>query len=520
MAKRIVCFGEIMMRLNPEGYLRFVQADKFECSYAGGEANVAVSLANYGMDASYVTKLPDNPLGASARNEVRRFGVDTKDAKKVLDIMNATGQRTGVSMSTLSGSMVKNAASLQEMGMDVYQASQFLGDLEMSGADAATVMTGLRTAMTHAAENGQTLPEALAEFQAVMDSSASDQEKLNAAIELFGSKAGPAIYNACKDGSLSFASLDDDAQKHMGNVETTYENTLGPDSEIVTTMNKLKDTGAEIGGTLLTILEPAVEQVGEYIGKLGEWYNGLDETQQKTVASVGAALAISGPIIKGLSRVITWLGTVATKAGEASGLLSGFGGYGLTVLGLIGSVGLLAYTIKTTDYGHIKGYRDWMDKMDAIQEKIDETRQHIDEINDNADNVVKSIDAKAQPVEYLLSELEKCFDSDGKLNEGMGETARLIVEDLNQAMGTDLSTEFTGNLEEDRKKLEEVRGAVNSYVEDMKAAALQQAFMSGYTEATTNAANSRIAGTDERTGGGSGRDKPNQRSTARLARRT
>ena len=77
--KRIVCFGEIMMRLNPEGYLRFVQAEKFEASYAGGEANVAVSLANYGMDASYVTKLPDNPLGVAARNEVRRFGVDTKD---------------------------------------------------------------------------------------------------------------------------------------------------------------------------------------------------------------------------------------------------------------------------------------------------------------------------------------------------------------------------------------------------------------------------------------------------------
>ena len=79
MNKKIVCFGEIMIRLNPEGYLRFVQADKFEASYAGGEANVAVSLANYGLDASYVTKLPDNPLGASARNELRRYGVDTSN---------------------------------------------------------------------------------------------------------------------------------------------------------------------------------------------------------------------------------------------------------------------------------------------------------------------------------------------------------------------------------------------------------------------------------------------------------
>ena len=74
---RIVTFGEIMMRLNPEGYYRFVQADKFEVSYAGGEANVAVSLANYGIDAAFVTKLPDNPLGVAARNEMRRFGVDT-----------------------------------------------------------------------------------------------------------------------------------------------------------------------------------------------------------------------------------------------------------------------------------------------------------------------------------------------------------------------------------------------------------------------------------------------------------
>jgi 2-dehydro-3-deoxygluconokinase len=77
MKKRVVTFGEIMMRLNPEGYLRFVQAGKFDVSYGGGEANVAVSLANYGMDAAFVTKLPENPLGVAARNDLRKFGVDT-----------------------------------------------------------------------------------------------------------------------------------------------------------------------------------------------------------------------------------------------------------------------------------------------------------------------------------------------------------------------------------------------------------------------------------------------------------
>ena len=76
---KFVTFGEIMMRLNPEGYRRFVQAEGFEASYAGGEANVAVSLANFGLDAGFVTKLPANPLGEAARNSVRRFGVDTSN---------------------------------------------------------------------------------------------------------------------------------------------------------------------------------------------------------------------------------------------------------------------------------------------------------------------------------------------------------------------------------------------------------------------------------------------------------
>lgn len=76
---KVVTFGELMLRLNPEGYLRFVQADKFGVSFGGGEANVAVSLANYGMDASFVSKIPAHEIGQSAVNSLRRYGVDVKD---------------------------------------------------------------------------------------------------------------------------------------------------------------------------------------------------------------------------------------------------------------------------------------------------------------------------------------------------------------------------------------------------------------------------------------------------------
>lgn len=77
MRKKIVTFGELMLRLAPEGYERFVQAERYGATYGGGEANVAVSLANYGFDAVFVTKLPAHEIGQSGINALRKFGVDT-----------------------------------------------------------------------------------------------------------------------------------------------------------------------------------------------------------------------------------------------------------------------------------------------------------------------------------------------------------------------------------------------------------------------------------------------------------
>ena len=75
--KRVITFGEIMLRLAPEGYYRFLQAESFGATFGGGEANVAVSLANYGDDAAFVTKLPSHEIGQMAVNSLRKYGVDT-----------------------------------------------------------------------------------------------------------------------------------------------------------------------------------------------------------------------------------------------------------------------------------------------------------------------------------------------------------------------------------------------------------------------------------------------------------
>ena len=75
---KFITFGEIMFRLNPEGYLRLVQADKLEVSVAGGEANVSVSLANYGLDTAFVSKVPTHEIGDIVIRGLRTYGIDTK----------------------------------------------------------------------------------------------------------------------------------------------------------------------------------------------------------------------------------------------------------------------------------------------------------------------------------------------------------------------------------------------------------------------------------------------------------
>ena len=74
---RVITFGEIMLRLSTPGYLRFGQARQFDATFGGGEANVAVSLANYGIDAAFVTRLPENDIAKACLKDLRSYGVDT-----------------------------------------------------------------------------------------------------------------------------------------------------------------------------------------------------------------------------------------------------------------------------------------------------------------------------------------------------------------------------------------------------------------------------------------------------------
>ena len=127
---KIITLGEIMLRLSTPGNTRFVQSDAFDVVYGGGEANVAVSLANYGHDAYYVTKLPKHEIGQSAVNALRRFGVHT-------DYIARGGNRVGIYYLETGASMRASKVIYDRSGSSVAEASveDFDFDAIMEGAD-------------------------------------------------------------------------------------------------------------------------------------------------------------------------------------------------------------------------------------------------------------------------------------------------------------------------------------------------------------------------------------------------
>lgn len=142
---RIITLGEIMLRLSPPGYERILQTESFDVKFGGGEANVAVSLANYGESAAFVSAVPDNLLGQAAINSLRRYGVDTS-------LILRSGKRLGIYYLEKGASQRPSkvvydraASSISEVSAD-----QFDWDNIFSGADWLH-FTGITPALSDSA---------------------------------------------------------------------------------------------------------------------------------------------------------------------------------------------------------------------------------------------------------------------------------------------------------------------------------------------------------------------------------
>ena len=256
---------------------------------------------------------------------MKAWGIDAKDTEKVLDLLNGVGQKTGASMGDLTSNLQSNALSFKELGLDLAQATTLLGNMEKNGIDASAGMNALRKAMSKATDENKTLNEVMNEWQALMKSNASEAEKMSATEDLFGSRAYGQLFNALQEGTISFTNINASMNDFSGNLEKTFDATLDPIDEFTTTMNELKQLGAEIGEEVIPVLVDVLKDLKPILDDLKEAWESMSEEEQRSLienlgklATIGPALSISGRAIGGIGSGISGL----AKAGKA---LSGLG---------------------------------------------------------------------------------------------------------------------------------------------------------------------------------------------------
>lgn len=248
----------------------------------------------------------------STQKVLEAFNLKAEDAGALLDTMNKVGQDTGISMDTLTSVMVSNAASLKELGMSAADAAAFLGQCETSGVDTSTVMAGLKKALVNASGEGKSMKQALSDLQKTMTNANNSTDAYSAAIDLFGSKAGPALAQFCQDGKLNFEELGKSLNDNLGSVDDTFTATLDPADRFKLTLNQLQDAGYNLGNTLGPVLADCLGMVTPILQNLIDGWNSLSpETQEMIVkcvllvAALGPVFSIVGKVSGGIASLIS-----------------------------------------------------------------------------------------------------------------------------------------------------------------------------------------------------------------------
>ena len=290
------------------------------------------------------------------------FGLNANSAQYYLDYLTYTAQKTGVSVDTLTTGAVQNAAAFKAMGFDIYRATDFMGQLEVSGADSSAVMSGLGKALKKSAKQGKTLDESLSEVQDAILNGKDGVDGLTLAYEYFGN-AGAQVYEAVKNGTLDFNDLARSASNVRGTVAHTFDATLDPADEFVVTMNNLKLLGADIAKSIMPALSRAINKVKDVIVAIKKRWDGLTATQQDTILKIAGIVAAIGPVIAIIGKVTSGIGGLIS-------LLTGPAGIAIA----IGAV--------------VAAAANW----DTLKEKIAEIWDKLKEIIAAAWEKIKSID--------------------------------------------------------------------------------------------------------------------------------
>ena len=254
------------------------------------------------------------------------WGISAERTGTVLDLLNKIGQDTGTDVLQLSSILQDNQVIFHGMGLSITDAANYLANLDKNGVDTTAAMAGLKKAMQNATKEGVPLDQALADLEETLKSGKTDTEAYQAAMELFGAKAGPALASAIQKGQISFTNLQGTLTGFAGSVESTFNATLDPMDQMTTAMNQLKLAGADLGAAIQTAALPLIQKFSQFVTTLTEKFRALTPEQQQMIVKIAAIAAAVGPVLLIVGKLITVVGAIVSASGAAIPIITAVGG--------------------------------------------------------------------------------------------------------------------------------------------------------------------------------------------------
>ena len=322
----------------------------------------------------------------SVQAAMAAFGVETDSAGDVLDILNKAAQNTGTDVNKLTSDLTANATALQEMGFGLNTSVGFLANLSKQGVDASSVMTGLKTALKNATKDGKSMGQAMQELMGKIKGAKSETKAMQIASELFGSKAGPAMAKAIREGRLSFDELANSIKDYGDSVDSTFEATLDPFDQFKTTLNELKIVGMDLVNAAAPLIKSLAGGLKNAVSGLRAAWEGLSPQMQETIIKLAGVAAAVGPVLVVGGKLVSGIGNLMLLAPK---LVGAFGAVKTAMTALWGVmaanpialiIAAIAALVAAFIYcwNNVKGFKEFfLNAWDAIKQGVSNAAEWI-----------------------------------------------------------------------------------------------------------------------------------------------
>lgn len=412
---------------------------------------------------------------------MNKWGEDSSKLPNVLDDLAYAGQISGLSVTTLSNTLITGASSLQEMGLSLENAIGLLAKMELYGVEGTSTITAMRTAVKNFAADGLDAQEALQDTITEIANMKDSSEATTKAVEVFGSKVGVDFARAIRDGAITTDTLTGSLDEAAG----TLEKTAAAGESL---SEKWEKANNKMNVAFTQVLEPTIHDAS---AELAELYG-----------NVGDFLSEHPNVVKALTAVGTGLGTVAIGVAGvsasfvfASSTVKAFVAFVSAISPfapglLVAAAAVTALTAAVTMLGD--KYEDTYDEalsmtattaaqtkeLESLKEQYDKAcrtygdtsdqastlKYRIDELSASLDNNGQSVDEYVAQIDAVISKRDDLIDSFGSNTQAIHDSE---VENLALAAQLDALASSTGNSTEKQAQMEAIIDELNSSIDGL-----------------------------------------------------